>query len=264
MKSDAWTKKEICELFSTVEKFKKDSKPLLHAFTLFAQKYARKRNSVRNFYYNQLKIFETSPKLCKEMNINIENHKKIEQKFFTKEECDENMTKIKNLLQKGYSVRKACFEVAHGDANNMLRLQNKFHSEKHAQKLQQEKKVLFMPSRNPTLSDTEINSLFLGLVKLVKKSAEENAEYLMLNKVQSANAELRKSIKEIAEKEKEVKILQQKFELLSNEKLKLTEELQSLRAQNIELLKDETNSTKLRGLKNYLKNNKSNEMQTKN
>ena len=253
MKNDAWTKSEIATLFKLVEEYKFSHRPLIHAFTEFANRTARKKNSVRNFYYAQLKIFENTPNLCKEFNVNLNNHKKIEQKFFSEEELTENMEKINNLLKKGYSVRKACLSVSGGDINKMLRLQNKYHSEKHAQKTKKLGNVLFMPERKNSLSESDIQSLFLGLVKLVKKSAEENIENSLLIKIQSANAELRKSIKSLAEKEREVKILRKKFELLNNEKTKLKEEIQNLRSKNIALINSAPKSNKITGLEEYIK-----------
>lgn len=252
-KNIAWTKSEICKLFSLVEEYKQKNKSLLKAFELFATKFARKTNSVRNFYYSQLKIFENEPNLAKDFNINLEYHKKGEQKFFSSEELELSMSKIDTLLKKGFSVRKACQQVAGGNIAEMLRLQNKYHSEKHKKfESKQASKVLVMPARKAFLSESEINSLFLGLVRLVKKSAEESAEQNLGNQIKTANFELRKSIKCLAEKEREVTLLRKKFELLSNEKNKLKEEIECLRSQNVELLKAEPQKAKMTGLKKYI------------
>lgn len=249
----AWAKAEICKLFDVVAEYKKKSKPLIHAFTEFGVKFGRKTNSVRNFYYTQLKIFENTPELSNKWGIDLSEHQKSEQKFFTEQELELSMDKISSFMKKGYSVRKACYEVACGDLHQMLRLQNKYHSQKQKTLPQKADNVLVMPSRKQTLSDSEINSLFMGLVKLVKRSAEESLGSDLLSQVQSANAELRKSIKNLSEKEREVKLLRKKFELLSNEKYKLKEELKNLRSQNVELLKTEPRPAKLDGLKTYIR-----------
>ena len=93
--------------------------------------------------------------------------------------------------------------------------------------------VVVMPKKKTALSDSEINSLFLGLVKLVKKAAEESAEASSLQEAKSANKSLREAIVALAEKEREVEILRQKFEVVKNEKEKLKEKLQNFTCEKI-------------------------------
>ena len=90
-----------------------------------------------------------------------------------------------------------------------------------------------MPKKKTALSDSEINSLFLGLVKLVKKAAEESAEASSLQEAKSANKSLREAIVALAEKEREVEILRQKFEVVKNEKERLKEKLQNFTCDKI-------------------------------
>ncbi|MDD4815676.1 MAG: hypothetical protein PHQ62_00870 [Clostridia bacterium] len=251
-KEIAWGKTQIYDLFKLVENFRTTNKPLLKAFESFALISNRKPNSIRNFYYYQLKIFEKNKNLAKDFNINLDLHKKNEQKFFTAQEVKLSMGKINELLSKGYSVRRACQEVAGGSLQLMIRLQNKYRSELKQKTTAKKNNVLFMPNKKSGLTDDEINSLFLGLVKIVKKSARDNLDANLIFQVQSANNELRKSIKNLADKEREVKILRKKFELLSNEKLKLKEEIKCLRSQNVEMLKAEQYPVKFNNLKSYL------------
>lgn len=247
-KNLAWTRAEICKLFSVVEEYKKQNKPLLSAFRDFATRFARRPASVRNFYYQQLKVFQASPKLCGDWGINLNNHQKKPAVMFTKEELSTTITQIDALVQKGHSVRAACKMLSNGDATTMLRLQNKYHAHKAAQS----PKVLVMPTKNAGLSEGEINSLLMGLIKLVRKSAEDAAQKNFAEKIRLANTQLRTSIKNLADKQREVQNLREKFEILTTEKEKLREEIQKLRSQNVELVKTCAQSKKLSGLKEYI------------
>ena len=272
--TNIWKEEEVYTLFIFVEKFKTNNQPLLKAFELFANEYKRKKNSVRNFYYLKLKEFEKNPILAQKLNINLIAHTKTEQKFFTIEETELSMNKINSLLKKGYSVRRACLEVAQGNIKEMLRLQNKYRSLKLKNKIhdcfitiknsrkqlfdnnskfqQKTSNILQMPNRNnPVLTDEEIKSLFMGLVNLVKKSAIEQFDKKIYKQLQDANFELRKSIKNLVTKEQEYLNLRKKFDLLSNEQNKLKEEITILRTQNATLLSN--NFEKINSLKKYLK-----------
>lgn len=287
----AWSDQEVFELFKLIENYKKHNRAVIKAFEKYALISNRKKNSVRNYYYSKLKEFENNIELAQKFNINFKWHTKNEQVFFTPEETELSINEINNLLSKGYSVRKACFKVACGDVKKMLRLQNKYRSihrqlDKENQKansskskkdisksdfkkelfktsnfkankkgnLEKEKSgnVLIMPHHKSSLSDSEITSLFMGLVKLVKKSAREQCDLDMINEIQSANFELRKSIKTLAEKDREIKLFRKKFEILTNEKQKLKEELNNLRSQNAELINSETSPMRLNKLKSYI------------
>lgn len=243
----SWSNQEIITLFETVAEFRKNKKPLLSAFSAFAKQTGRNAQSIRNFYYAKLKEVESDKNLQNIFHINLDNHKKTKQNFFTKEEYEKSMKQINSLTQKGYSVRKACLEIAGGDLKEMLRLQNKYRSQDNTNN------ITVMPQKKQSkLSDEEITSLFLGLVKIVKNNAKENASDELFLEIEHANNELRKSIKILAEKEREVKILRKKFEILSNEKMKLNTQLQNLRTQNLELMQLESKPEKMQKLRKYL------------
>lgn len=252
-KNIAWTKPEICKLFAVVEEYKKNNKPVLWAFKDFARCFARSTGSVRNFYYAQLKEFQENPNYAKNFGVNLALHQKACPVFFSKSESQSTIQKIDSLIKSGHSVRAACKKLSGGEVSLMLRLQNKYHAEKQKQEKQSTSKVLVMPSRQSGLSEQEVNSLVLGLIKLVRRTATESAEKNFETQVRTANFELRRSIKTLAEKEREVELLRQKFEILSTEKQKLTKELELLRSQNVELLKNQTSFGKMNGLKTYIK-----------
>lgn len=249
-KTFAWTKEEICKLFKTVERFRQNHQPAMMAFKHFATHFARKPHSVRNFYYAQIKVLEQNPALCQSLGINLALHQKKHSVFFTKEETNQQMGKIYELVKCGHSVRGACKTLSGGNAEQMLRLQNKFHAQK--QKSTQSK-VMVMPQKNSGLSEADINSLLMGLIKLVRKNAEENAEKSFMTKIKTANFELRRSFKALADKEREVEMLRANFALLVTEKDNLTKQVQALRSQNAELAEAGFQSKKVSGLKTYIK-----------
>lgn len=121
-----WKKEDVKNLFMLVEEHKLNNKPLMQAFKKFASSKGRKTTSVRNFYYNQLLKFEKSKPLQDEYKIDISNHTKINQKFFTADEEREVMESISKLHNQGYSIRKACLELSNGNLVEMTRLQNKY------------------------------------------------------------------------------------------------------------------------------------------
>ena len=253
-KNIAWTKAEICKLFAVVEEYKKGSKPIMWAFKSFAQSFARSPASVRNFYYQKLKEFQQNPAIAKKFGINLQSHQKHLPVFFSHDESEKTIKSIEQLTKQGHSVRWACKTLSGGDISLMLRLQNKYHAEKQKSQEKEKNKVLVMPTRQSGLSEQEVNSLVLGLIKLVRRTATESAEKNFENTLRVANIELRRSIKNLAEKEREVEVLRQKFEILTTEKQKLAKEVQTLRSQNVELLKSQSSFAKLAGLKTYIKN----------
>ena len=52
MKKGIWSNQEVKELFNQVEQTKKSGRPLKDAFIAHAERYTRKPNSVRNYYYH--------------------------------------------------------------------------------------------------------------------------------------------------------------------------------------------------------------------
>ena len=83
--------------------------------------------------------------------------------------------------------------------------------------------------------------MLVGIVdKLIKQRKDSVAAYVKAQR------------QDLADKEREVKLLRKKFELLSNEKLKLKEEIKNLRSQNVEMLKAEQYPVKFNNLKSYL------------
>lgn len=110
--------------------------------------------------------------------------------------------------------------------------------EKNTQKIDKNDKIInfsrIIRPQNFTLSDQDITNLFMGLVKLVKNSAEEEATHKFDEKVRAANQNLRQTIKNLADKERQYSNLEKKFNSLTKEKIKLLTKLQDLRSKTFE------------------------------
>ena len=243
-----WNDKETKELFNIVEEFKQKNLPLSKAFVYFANMFNRKPNSVRNYYYKTIKELSFNKEKRLSLNINIDSHNPLKVKTFSDTETKELSIKVKDLLNKGYSVRSACCTLANGNVKEMLRLQNKYRNVEKEEKC----KVVTMSPKKKLLTDSEINSLFMGLVRLIKKSAVEQAEDKIFAEFEDANASLRSVMVELVRKQKELEILKKNFEILKNEKLLIKEELNKLRSDKAKDLSHKIKGEKLSSLKAFV------------
>ncbi len=260
-----WKDEDVISLFRFIEEGKLNNESLSKLFADFAHKTNRMPNSVRNYYYTELKCLEEDELRRKKLEIDISLHQKVEQKEFSEKETEDVIVNILKLTAKGISVRKACLTLANGDISEMVRLQNKYRMtmvkdkemfKRCVEKLKKEgvnvkgkmpNNVVSMPDRR-LLTESDINSLFLGLVKLVKKQASEQANIMLKKDNEKANDMLRKTLVNLSEKEKEIKNLRKQFKVLSVENEKLCEEVKLLRGKNAELI---TKQNKLNALKKF-------------
>lgn len=210
-----WKEEEIKKLFSFVKQQTEKGTSLSKAFELFALSSGRKPNSVRNYYYSELSFLLENHRESKKLLINLENHKKNNPQYFTKAEAESCVKKINNLVKQGNSVRKACLILSNGNVEEMVRLQNKYRSLTKNQKPnsalninQINSNIIAMPQKTKHLTESEINSLFLGILKLIKSSAKQEANAEIFSQTQSANQQLRTALVNLANKEKELKTLQ--------------------------------------------------------
>lgn len=243
---ELWNDSETKALFSLIEKFKGEGKSRSDAFLAFSLQTGRKRNSVRNFYYKAIKELIKNKEKRDLLKIDISKHNVSSIKSFTKEEKVEILNKVKDLMTAGYSLRGACLKVADGDVKKMLRYQNKLRNVKVNESAKC--KVISMPAKKAKLTESEINSLFLGLVKLIKKCAEEQAEEKYSKLGESANEALREMVVKLSAREKELVSLKKNFEILKNEKLLLKEEINGLRSKTADLLNKKMNGEKVNSL----------------
>lgn len=261
-----WKDEEVKKLFDFIENGRKNNVPLINLFSQYAHLTGRKPNSVRNYYYIELEALQEDENRTKKLGIDLSIHKKNDQKEFSADETRELVMKILQMTSKGISVRKACLTLANGDITQMVRFQNKFRTvvvkqkelfDECLSKLQTKDtkyvskrpdNVIAFRNNKTSLTDSDINSLFLGLVKLVKKQATEQATKNQEIEITRANNMLRKTLVSLRQKEDEIKSLQKNFKLLSKENEKLSEEIKLLRGKNAELL---SSQTKMQGLKKF-------------
>ena len=166
-----WNDDEVKNLFAEVENCKKKSVSLKEAFVNHAKKFSRKPNSVRNYYYHEVDNLKDDVKRCERLSIDLRLHQKNHFENFDENEQSLLVEKIDALVGQGMSVRSACYKLCKGDLTLMTRYQNKYQSvKKEKLKTKNVDNVILFKNKQKVLTDNDINSLFLGLVKLIKKS----------------------------------------------------------------------------------------------
>jgi len=171
MKKSKWTAEQINLLLQKTAQGVR-----MHAFEEIALATGRRANSIRNYYYKY--------------------HAKQKKQIVPLD-----VIEVKNLLReiilgtsRGESVRGICLKLAGNDRAKMLRLQNKYRAviTKNPDSIQKMTKTLeaqgyFVKSpvsniiqmpQQKTITDTDINNLFAGLVRLIKSNANEEIEKL--------------------------------------------------------------------------------------
>lgn len=229
-----WSDEEVKALFSEVENLKKNGYPLVDAFLNHGKKFLRKPNSVRNYYYHEVDNLLSDRSRCKKLEIDIEKHTKKHFKNFDKEQEGELFDQIDALVRNGLSVRGACLKLSNGDLTTMTRFQNKYQNMKRKLvqnitkdgrknisnlKNSQMGEVIPFKANAKGLTDNDINSLFLGLVKLIKKSAQEEAQ-------NTPSDLLKRAFENLNEKNNEITRLKLEFERLKRENGRLMQKVE--------------------------------------
>lgn len=216
-----WEDREVQQLFKEVEKTKAKGMAIKFAFSEFAKQSNRKPNSVRNYYYAEIARLDKDKKRASKLGIDLGKHQKNEFNFFSEEEKNNIINKIQEKLKQGCSVRKACYLLSGGDVKEMLRMQNKYRtlSKKEDNVLPFKKKV------NQQISDTDISSLFMGLVKLVKRNAIEQAQKEVAEQCRKSDAALRDLLAKLGQKERELQFLNSDYKRMKNENALLKKRL---------------------------------------
>lgn len=242
-----WEDVEVIDLFKEVENVKEKNESIKKAFIIHAEKYSRRPNSVRNYYYHEVDDLLKNRTRLKKLGINISKHKKQEVKFFSEQEGEKIVKEINKLVLKGDSVRQACLKLSGGNIALMLRYQNKYRNsllKKQNETPTKPVNILEYKNRQKSLSDTDINSLFLGLVKLVKKMAYEQATMTIFKEKESMSTLLKKALIDLNNSEKEIKILKESQKELEKENKNLIEKISSLRLANAKVLTQKLNELK--------------------
>ncbi len=229
MKNGLWENHEVKDLFMLVEKNKNEGQPLRKAFMEHARKYSRQPNSVRNYYYHEIDNLEEDKERLKKLGIDLEKHRKNTIQYFSKEEEDNLMLKIDKLVENGCSVRKACLTISNGDVNQMLRFQNKYRNFKAKQKPIKKDNIIRFSKKKERISEAELQALFMGLVRLVKRSATEEINEQVKTTMDRASQELRKTIVALNNKEREYRELKDAFMKIKEENSKLVKDMFKLK-----------------------------------
>lgn len=217
-----WKDEEVKNLFKTVEECKASGKSLREAFLLHASSYGRKANSVRNYYYHELDNLSKDKNRAENLEIKLDKHQKNQFVGFSEEEKNKIISKIQEKLSQGYSVRKACLMLSGGDVKQMLRMQNKYRANKKENK---SNILTFKQKVTNKITDADINGLFMGLVKLVKKSALEEAKNAVADEKLQSSSAIRKLISQLGQKERELEFLKEDYSALKKENSLLKKKL---------------------------------------
>lgn len=239
-----WDADEVKDLFREVEKIKKDGKCIKEAFSNHANKYLRRPNSVRNYYYHEVDELLKNKNRLRELNIDISKHKKQEVKFFSEKEGEKIVEEINKLVKEGNSVRQACLKLSGGNVALMLRYQNKYRNN-NTKKTDENPKtvnILDFKNRRKDITDFDINSLFNGLVRLVNKIAYEQADTRIRNERDSFKALLEKALLDLNKKEKTLEVLKQEYRDLEEKNNLLTQKISALRIEKAKILTQKLNT----------------------
>jgi len=123
-----WSIAQTQKLFGYAEEAINKNKGLMWAFNKTSKEAGRSVNSVRNYYYSQLKMFELVPKLADDLNITLVKSGREQFELFEQSEIDSLVKKILVGKANGSSVRSTISVLAGGDTKLALRLQNKYRS----------------------------------------------------------------------------------------------------------------------------------------
>ena len=123
-----WDLNQTRKLFGLVKSAHKQGKGLNWAFSKVAEETKRSVNSVRNYYYSQLKMFELVPNLKAELKIETISSERKKFALFTDAEITNLIESILIAKAKGISVRACIAKLSRGDTKKALRLQNKYRS----------------------------------------------------------------------------------------------------------------------------------------
>ena len=267
----SWSDEEIKLLMQIVERHKKTNGSLLDAFEEFAKLCGRQTLSVRNFYYKKIEELTKNAELQKKFNVNIALHQKNNFAKFDERQTQKLLDYIKKRTSEGGSVRSACFELSNNDATKMIRFQNKyiFETKKLKEKNLSDKNIssqnqtsknnekennaqmqkemnsenlikfpLDEKNKPQALTDGEIQSLFLGLVRLIKNSAKISIEEENKKARENISLLLTKRDAELGQKKMIIENLESENENLCKKVLILKQKLEQLRAAHIQEMKN--------------------------
>lgn len=123
-----WSIEQTKRLFEYAYDAYEQKRGLMWAFMQVSNESGKSVNSVRNYYYSQLKMFELVPSLAHDLNIKLINVQRDRFELFESSEIDELVKEILIGKASGISVRATIAQKSEGDSKLALRLQNKYRS----------------------------------------------------------------------------------------------------------------------------------------
>lgn len=224
-----WNDNEIKQLFEIVEKNKENNLSTLQSFKEYSTLSNRNTFSIRNFYYQYVRFLNKNPQNASKLGIDLSKHSVQSFEHFSEKDKTELKKQIEGLTEKGFSVRNACEKLANGNIKEMLRIQNKYRSL--LAKPKQAKVIPFpkQKTQNNKLSDEDIKSLFMGLVKLVKENEKASLQSDLKLLVSKQERQKRKELVLLEQKQMEIEMLKKEIAELTNKNKKLNEILANYR-----------------------------------
>ena len=246
---------DVCEARSLIDYILNNKNhPFSQNFFLWSQKNGRGAFSVRNYFYKLISLLKSDEKFKDKLNLSQEDFEVLTcSPHFN---VEEEIILIKNILCLSYemSVRSACLKFSNGSKNLMLRNQNKFRKllktkKELVEKIMEDLKTQNINFKNPyeekvvvisktkSISKEDVNSLFLGLLKLVRDELKEEVR-------QDVNLEKKELINKIRLQQVKERSLQEE-----NKKLKSVICDAQKEIEKINLCDDK----KIEKLKNFIK-----------
>ena len=112
-----WQKQEIDALQQSVEAAERSGESLRSVFERMSRQLGRKPNSIRNFYYAQVRAAQGE-----------DGARTTPFETFSPEEVEQLVEQVLTARAQGVSVRACVRQMANGDRARMLRYQNKYRS----------------------------------------------------------------------------------------------------------------------------------------
>ena len=112
-----WQKQEIDALRQSIEAAEQSGESLRSVFDRMSRQLGRKPNSIRNFYYAQVRAEQGEG-----------GARATPFETFSKEEVERLVEQVLTAKAQGVSVRACVRQMADGDRTRMLRYQNKYRS----------------------------------------------------------------------------------------------------------------------------------------
>lgn len=123
-----WSIDETKQLFDLAFEAAQNGKGLSAAFGEMSRHSGKSVNSIRNYYYSQLRLFEMMPEFTDRLGIRTVAMRREKFNVFSPEEIDALVETVLVGKAAGKSVRAIIAETAKGDKKLALRLQNKYRS----------------------------------------------------------------------------------------------------------------------------------------